>query len=204
MEEIRRLSQADLLAEVEYRTRNLAELRTASKDDALAWVQFVWSESPEQEWVERLDAEIERRRSVHATLRLAPSGITSDFARDLKGRVLLSEFIQAQVAGISLKRAGRIYQARCPFHTENTPSFTVYDDTGRYICFGCWVRGDVFDVCEQLLGIRSWRDAVEHVARYAGISLPKAEPPANVPQQPQQRAQQPVASLSGLGGVPVA
>lgn len=35
--------------------------------------------------------------------------------------------------------------ALCPFHTEKTPSFRVYDDTGRYHCFGCQKNGDVFE-----------------------------------------------------------
>lgn len=33
----------------------------------------------------------------------------------------------------------------CPFHTEQTPSFSVDDETGNYHCFGCGARGDALD-----------------------------------------------------------
>ncbi|WP_061994963.1 DNA primase [Clostridium sp. ATCC 25772] len=45
---------------------------------------------------------------------------------------------------ISLKRAGRNFIGRCPFHNENTPSFTVSPDKQIYKCFGCGEAGNVF------------------------------------------------------------
>ena len=33
---------------------------------------------------------------------------------------------------VHLKRHGRIYKGLCPFHSEKTPSFTVYPETTSY------------------------------------------------------------------------
>ena len=41
-----------------------------------------------------------------------------------------------------LRKAGARYTARCPFHEERTPSFSVSPDRGYY-CFGCGKGGDV-------------------------------------------------------------
>lgn len=46
---------------------------------------------------------------------------------------------------IDLRKAGTDYQARCPFHDEKTPSFTVSGNKQFYHCFGCGAHGSVFD-----------------------------------------------------------
>ena len=38
---------------------------------------------------------------------------------------------------VKLKRAGREWKACCPFHSEKTPSFTIYSGGRRFMCFGC-------------------------------------------------------------------
>ena len=45
---------------------------------------------------------------------------------------------------VSLKRAGRNFIGRCPFHSEKTPSFTVSQDKQIYKCFGCGEAGNIF------------------------------------------------------------
>ena len=48
--------------------------------------------------------------------------------------------------GVKLRRAGpSTFQGLCPFHEERTPSFTVYAEQQRFVCFGCKVKGDVLD-----------------------------------------------------------
>lgn len=44
---------------------------------------------------------------------------------------------------IQIKRRGRNYVCNCPFHSEKTPSFTVFPDTQSFYCFGCGAGGDV-------------------------------------------------------------
>jgi len=46
-------------------------------------------------------------------------------------------------AYVDLKKQGNVWQGLCPFHAENTPSFTVYVDTQTWKCFGCSAGGDV-------------------------------------------------------------
>ena len=43
---------------------------------------------------------------------------------------------------ISLKKRGINYVACCPFHTEKTPSFTVFPKSGTFKCFGCGKQGN--------------------------------------------------------------
>mgnify|MGYP003300765999 CR=1 FL=1 len=45
---------------------------------------------------------------------------------------------------VVLKRRGKNLVGLCPFHSEKTPSFTVYPENGSFYCFGCGVGGDVF------------------------------------------------------------
>ncbi|KQM98906.1 hypothetical protein ASE78_05795 [Sphingomonas sp. Leaf25] len=45
--------------------------------------------------------------------------------------------------GVKLHRAGNELKGCCPFHTEKTPSFYIFNN--RFICFGCGAQGDVLD-----------------------------------------------------------
>lgn len=47
--------------------------------------------------------------------------------------------------GIELKPQGDRLLGLCPFHIEETPSFTVTPETGRYCCLGCDAEGDAVD-----------------------------------------------------------
>jgi DNA primase len=53
---------------------------------------------------------------------------------------------------IQLKKAGKNYSARCPFHKEKTPSFHVSPERGTYMCFGCGERGDIFSFVQKMEG----------------------------------------------------
>lgn len=97
---------------------------------------------------------------------------TPDFLEELRSRLTLSDVIGRKVA---LKRKGREFQGLCPFHNEKTPSFTVNDRKGFYHCFGCGAHGDVVGFVMQSEGL-SFPDAVERLARDAGLALPAATP----------------------------
>ncbi len=66
----------------------------------------------------------------------------------------------AERVGVKLKRAGHEWVACCPFHPDNTPSFTVFADDRRFHCFGCGVGGDVLDFVQRAYSI-SLFDAIE-------------------------------------------
>lgn len=65
----------------------------------------------------------------------------------------------AEVIGnvVNLRRSGREWKAVCPFHKENTPSFTVYQD--HYFCYGCGASGDQISFIQEIEGV-SFKEAV--------------------------------------------
>ena len=70
---------------------------------------------------------------------------------------------------VSLKRRGKNLVGLCPFHSEKTPSFTVYPESGSFYCFGCGVGGDVFTFIELIENL-NYVDAVRLLAERSGIS----------------------------------
>lgn len=72
---------------------------------------------------------------------------------------------------VSLKRNGRIYKGLCPFHSERTPSFTVYPETQSYYCFGCGAGGDVITFMKEINSL-SYIEAVRALAQGCGMPLP--------------------------------
>lgn len=62
----------------------------------------------------------------------------------------------AAAYGVKLERDGREWVACCPFHSEDTPSFTIFtgkDGVQRFQCFGCDEGGDVLDFVQKLKGV---------------------------------------------------
>lgn len=54
---------------------------------------------------------------------------------------------------LELTRNGREYEACCPFHNEDKPSFSVVPDKGFYHCFGCGAHGDAIDFVSEYEGV---------------------------------------------------
>ncbi|MBE6577609.1 MAG: DNA primase [Ruminococcaceae bacterium] len=73
---------------------------------------------------------------------------------------------------VTLKRAGSNYQAPCPFHSERTPSFTVFTATKSFYCFGCGAGGDVISFIMRAENL-DYVDALKWLADKAGISIPE-------------------------------
>ncbi|NNL35251.1 MAG: DNA primase [Silicimonas sp.] len=67
--------------------------------------------------------------------------------------------------------------APCPFHQEKSPSFHVDDQKGFYYCFGCHAKGDLFSFVQETENV-SFMEAVEILAREAGMTLPERDPKA--------------------------
>ncbi len=55
----------------------------------------------------------------------------------------------AERAGVKLHRAGNEWKACCPFHADRSPSFTIYANDRRFMCFGCSAEGDVLDFMQR-------------------------------------------------------
>ncbi len=71
---------------------------------------------------------------------------------------------------VSLKRAGSNLKGLCPFHSEKTPSFTVYPADNSFYCFGCGVGGNAITFVRQIERL-DYPDAVEFLAKRAGINV---------------------------------
>ena len=75
---------------------------------------------------------------------------------------------------VRLKKQGSSHFGLCPFHNEDTPSFSVSPDKQMYYCFGCQSGGNVFTFIMQMENY-SFVDAVKYLAARANIDLPQAE-----------------------------
>jgi len=100
--------------------------------------------------------------------------IPEQFIKDLLERVDLIEVIDARVP---LRKAGKDYKACCPFHDEKTPSFTVSPDKQFYHCFGCGAHGSAIGFLMEYERM-SFPEAVEELARSAGVEVPREGGPA--------------------------
>ena len=98
------------------------------------------------------------------------AGIPSEFIDQLLERVDIVDIISAR---IQLKKAGKDYQALCPFHTENTPSFTVSQHKQFYHCFGCGKHGSAIGFLMDYEGME-FVDSVESLAQTVGLSVPRS------------------------------
>ena len=72
---------------------------------------------------------------------------------------------------VSLKKQGRNYFGLCPFHGENTPSFSVTQEKQIFHCFGCGKGGNVFTFLMEQEGF-TFQQAVAHLAQKSGHNLP--------------------------------
>jgi DNA primase len=100
--------------------------------------------------------------------------MASDVVAEIRDRT----DIVGLVAGyVPLKKAGRNFKGLCPFHQEKTPSFIVFPESGNFKCFGCGKGGDVFTFYKEVERVE-FREALEELARRAGIELRSAPPPS--------------------------
>lgn len=73
---------------------------------------------------------------------------------------------------VTLKRAGSNFNGLCPFHSERTPSFTVFPATKSFYCFGCSAGGDVISFVMKAENV-DYPSAIELLASRVGITIPE-------------------------------
>ena len=71
-----------------------------------------------------------------------------------------------------LKRKGKNLVGLCPFHSEKTPSFTVYPENGSFYCFGCGVGGDVITFTGLIENL-DYIESIKLLAERSNIQLPE-------------------------------
>lgn len=102
-------------------------------------------------------------------------------ADQIRRDVSLPELVERRT-GAKLRKNGRELEACCPFHSEDTPSFTVFPSTKRpghrFQCFGCGVGGDVIDFIQEWDGV-DFKEACEILGgkRQAPQEARRAAPP---------------------------
>ena len=94
--------------------------------------------------------------------------IPKEIIEEIKERNNIEDVISSYV---TLKRAGSNMNGLCPFHSEKTPSFTVFLGTRTFYCFGCGAGGDVITFIMRAENL-DYRGALEHLAKRAGIDIP--------------------------------
>ena len=99
--------------------------------------------------------------------------IPRTFIDDILTKINIVDLINSRV---KLKKAGRDYQACCPFHHEKTPSFTVSDKKQFYHCFGCGAHGNAISFLMEYDKLE-FLEAVEELAGFLGLEIPYEKRP---------------------------
>src|SRR5690606_3181984 len=93
--------------------------------------------------------------------------IPEEKVNEIKQSVDIVEVISDYV---QLKKQGRNYFGLCPFHGENTPSFSVSAEKQIFHCFGCGAGGNVFTFITEIEGV-SFQEAAEAIAKRGNVPL---------------------------------
>ncbi len=97
--------------------------------------------------------------------------IPQTFLDNLLDRLDIVEVVDRRV---KLKKTGKNYSARCPFHDEKTPSFSVNPEKQFFYCFGCGAGGNALTFVMDYENLE-FPQAVESLAGSVGMSVPKEE-----------------------------
>lgn len=111
--------------------------------------------------------------------------LTPAFMDELRSRISISDVVGRKVMWDQRKSnmgKGDLW-APCPFHHEKSASFHVDDRKGYYYCFGCQAKGDALKFVQETENV-GFMEAVEILAREAGMEMPARDPKA---QQKQDR-----------------
>lgn len=92
-------------------------------------------------------------------------------SRDVVDEILQRTDIEGLISSyVSLKRAGSNLKGLCPFHSEKSPSFTVFPGDNSFYCFGCGVGGNAITFVRQIEHM-DYPDAVVYLGKRAGITV---------------------------------
>lgn len=109
--------------------------------------------------------------------------IPQRFIDDLLDRVDIVDVIGAR---LELRKTGKNHSARCPFHDEKTPSFSVNPEKQFYYCFGCGAGGNAIGFVMDYDHV-DFPQAVESLGALVGMEVPREAQP-NKPQDKRRKA----------------
>jgi len=109
--------------------------------------------------------------------------ISRQYIDDLLARADIVELVNSRV---TLKKAGKNYQACCPFHNEKSPSFTVSQDKQFYHCFGCGEHGNAISFLMEFDRL-DFVDAIEELSSHCGMEVVREENNASPAEQRRQQ-----------------
>ena len=95
--------------------------------------------------------------------------ISEEFLSQLRDRTDIEDLLSSYM---TLKRRGKNLVGLCPFHSEKTPSFTVYPENGSFYCFGCGAGGDVITFVRRMENL-DYVEAVKFLSQRAGLRMPE-------------------------------
>ena len=95
--------------------------------------------------------------------------IPREIIEEIVARTDINDIIGSYV---SLKRAGSNMNGLCPFHSEKTPSFTVFSKSNSFYCFGCGAGGDAISFIMRAENL-DYPSAVEFLASRVGVTIPQ-------------------------------
>lgn len=108
-----------------------------------------------------------------------PMSLPPGFLDELRTRVSIAQVVGRKVSW-DLRKSNQAkgdFWAPCPFHQEKSASFHVDDKKGFYYCFGCHAKGDALKFLQETQNM-GFMEAVETLAREAGMALPARDPGA--------------------------
>ena len=120
-----------------------------------------------------------------------PGRIPQAFLDDLLDRADIVDVIDRRV---KLKKTGKNYSARCPFHDEKTPSFSVNPDKQFYYCFGCGAGGNALSFVMEYENL-DFPQAVESLAGSLGLEVPREETRGGAKQPSRETVNKPLYEL---------
>ncbi len=92
-----------------------------------------------------------------------------DFMRELRSR---NDIVSTVSSYVRLRQRGRVMVGLCPFHSDKSPSFTVYPDTDSFYCFGCQAGGDVVKFISLIENL-DYIDTIKLLASRSGLQMPE-------------------------------
>lgn len=108
------------------------------------------------------------------------AGIKQEVVDEILMRTDIQDLISSYV---TLKRAASNFKGLCPFHSEKSPSFTVYPASDSFYCFGCGMGGNAITFVREIEHL-DYPDAIEFLAKRAGVTVIRDERSYN----PQKKA----------------